>query len=294
MANNVIYRVTGRYMTGSEVTSYHLVSSDGQSLEVSKNKAIAMISRGLIENMRIQYSGDDVIIRGKGTNLNNLPVFDNKKAEFRSSNSPEQGTTSRTTRQNPMAQFKIIKRVMYRTSCVGYVVTDASGKELKINKSQANELALKGSFINADAQKYKPAGENEVKIILRGINCDLKKLPVILIDQNGQAVDTTKSNQEVNVRATQLKFSGILYNEEQKSRREFSQGDYMVCMPNGKVSILKASEAKGHIKRAEAKSAICDSYLGNVGKFQYEFYGKTKMPITPSIVMKWQVITMVK
>lgn len=294
MANNIIYRVTGRYMAGSEVTEYHLVGSDGSTMRVGKDKAILMISRGLIENMRVQYSGSDVIIRGKGTNLNTLPIYDIKKDNFRSNNTPAQGTTARTTRQNPMAQYKIIKRIMFKTSCVGYTIQDATGKEVNINSNKAKEMALRGFFINADARKYVPNGETESRIIIRGVGCDLKSLPVILVDQNGNTLDTTNKSQNITVRAYLSPKAGILYNSLKHTKTTFNARDYIICTPNGEIAIMPASVASNRMQLSMNNTAMCDSYFDNLKNFSIEFLGSTRRPITPDIVKKWRIVTIMK
>lgn len=285
------YRVTGRYMNGSEIQSYHLLGNDNSSLVVSRDKAILLISRGLIENMRVQYSGDNVIIRGKGINLNTLPVFDINKDKFRESNAPKTGNTKKNKMKNPMAQYRVTKRVMYKTSCVGYVIQDASGKEVRINRQKTIELAVKGLIINADAQKYTPAGSVESRLILRGTDGDLKKLPVILVDMNGNVVDTSKKNQNITVRATQSRKSGIIYCESNNSTKTFSSGDYIVVTPNGGLNIVAMSAARDKMQRSMDTYAICDTYLENLVNYSIEFFGQQKRKISPDIVTKWPIVT---
>lgn len=289
---SVVYRVTGRYMAGSEISAYHLVGSDGSSLVVNRDKAILMISRGLIENMRVQYSGDSVIIRGKGINLNNLPVFDINKSQFRGTNAPQTGTTKKTS-SNPLSQYRITKRIMYKTSCVGYVVQDASGREAKLNRDKTISFAVKGLIANAEAQKYTPSGSTEARLILRGVGCDLKSLPVILVDMNGNIVDTTKKNQSVTVRATQSRRSGILYCHSKKSTKTFSAGDYIVCTPSGGLNILGNTDAREKMQRAVESSAICDTYLDNLKDYSVEFLGQPRQTLPANVVMRWPVVTIV-
>lgn len=287
---NTVYRVTGRYMTGSEISAYHLVDENGSTLIVNRDKAILMISRGQIENMRVQYSGDDVIIRGKGINLNKLPVYDLNKAQFRGNNAPQSGTTKRTSSNNPMSQYRITKRIMYKTSCVGYVVQDASGREFRLTRDKTVEFAVKGLILNAEAQKYTPAGSNETKLLIRGINCDIRSLPTILVDMNGNSIDTSKKNQSVVVRATQIRRSGIIYKNDTKSVKTFSAGDYIVCTPTGGLNVLASSSAKGLIRRVSDTSAIGDTYLENLSNYSIEFFGSAKQGITAGMVKNWPIV----
>ena len=81
---NVLYSVTGRYMDGQKLVAYHLVGEDGSQAQEGKERVIWLIGKGVITNMRLQSgTNGEVIIRGKGVNLNNLPVFDIAKQQFR-------------------------------------------------------------------------------------------------------------------------------------------------------------------------------------------------------------------
>ena len=287
----ILYRVTGRYMAGSEVSAYHLNGDDGSNLAVSKEKAILMISRGQIENMRVQYSGDDVIIRGKGTNLNTLPIFDIKKSNFRDGNSPEHGSSAKTTRQNPMAQYKITKVMMYKTSCVGYVIQDTSGRELRIPRDKAIDFALKGLFINAEASKYRDSSSGDIKVKLRGVGCELRNLDKVLVDQNGNIVDTTKKASSLDVRATKVRKAGIIYNHIKKTKDIFKPGDYLICTPTGAIAVMKNDIAIKSMARSEATTAMCDNYLENLSNFSIEFIGEARNRITGNQVSSWRVVT---
>lgn len=291
MAEQIKYNVTGRYMTGSEVNGYHLVGSDGSSLKISRERAISMISRGFIENLRLQNNGDDVIIRGKGINLNDLPIFDLKNDKFRDSNTPETGTTHKNSNVNPLAQYKIVKRIMFKTNCVGYVLQDASGREAKLNRNKTIEYAVKGLVLNADVQKYTQADTKETRLILRGIGCDLKKLPIVIVDQNGNTIDTTNEHQKLNIRATRSRRAGIIYKEGTVEKQLFEPGDYIICTPNGGLKILKDEEAKTFISKSESETAICDSYLYNIKEYTIEFIGSGKQIMSPEIILKWTVIS---
>lgn len=290
----ISYRVTGKYMTGSEIVAYHLVGSNGEELDVRKDKAILMISRGLIENLRVQYSNDDVIIRGKGVNLNTLPIYDLKKEQFRGTNVPESGQTKKTSAVNPMSQYKITKRIMYKTSCVGYAIKDASGREANLNRQKTIDFALKGLIVNAEAQKFTKEGSTESTLVLRGIGCNLKSLPIILVDMNGNVVDTTKNSQSVLVRATQSRKAGIIYNEATHERKTFSVGDYIVCMPNGALQIMPYNMAKEHMRKSDSDSAICDTYLEGLKDFSIEFLGQSKQRLNPQVILKWPIVDIQK
>lgn len=291
---NKVYNVTGRYMSGTEVVGYHLVCSDGTSMEVGKEKAILMTSRGLIENIRVQYGTDNsVIIRGKGVNLNNLPIYDVNKSGFRQNNQPEISNINKKC-NNPLNQYKLIKRIMYKTSCVGYVLIDNSGKEIKINRSKMLEIAMNGLVVNAEARKYIPSGKSEAVMTIRGIGVDIKNLPTVFVDPNGNIIDTTKENQKVNLRATQLKRSGILYNSSDNTTLTFSAGDYLIVSITGNFVIIPKDKIGDKIIKSASSGAMCDDYLSNVDKYSIEFLGYNKNKISSTMILKWPVVTMVK
>ena len=122
----ITYRVVGRYMRGKETTGYHFIGSDDSSVQLNKERTIYMIGKGLIENMRIQTDGDEIVIRGKGINLLSLPVYDESKQDFRNNSASQLVANSNvqpknTSINNNMAQYTIIKRIMSKNNCIGLV-----------------------------------------------------------------------------------------------------------------------------------------------------------------------------
>lgn len=280
-----IFRVTGRYMTGTEVTGYHLINlTNGASLIANRERAIAMVGRGQVENMRIQYNGDDVQLRGKGINLTKLPVYDMKSNSIRGQNNAEP-----QKQKNGLGRFTIVKRVMYKTACVGYVLTDASGKEVNISREKVQDMAIKGLIKNADAQRYTPTGQTNSTIVIRGVGCDLKSLPVVVIDKNGESFDTSAKSQNTFVRASRLNKAGILYTAD-GLKRTFESGDYIIVLPTGKVTVLKAADARSKLSPSQNKTALCDNSMAKIGEYCIEFYGMKKCKLSASIVLGWQVV----
>ena len=296
MSNNEMFTATGRYMSGTKVASYHLVGDNGSVIIANRDKAILLISRGRVKNMRVQYSGDDVIIRGNGINLNTLPIFDIDKESFRNNGSTPQVRTTTTNNnantkvnaQNKLSQFEITKRIMYKTACVGYVITNINGQEKKISREQAKKLAMDGMIINVDASRY--INNGKIEIVLRGIGCELKKLPVVLVDANGKTVDTTKTDQTVEVRAVRLSKPGVLYNDEERTKKMFKAGDYMICLANGKISIMKSEDAMHKMHISSSPSVIGDNYAQNSRKYSFEFLGSPRSRLNEQIIYKWRIV----
>lgn len=289
--DNTVYKVVGRYMSGAEVEAYHLESIDGKrSVKAKKSIVIMLAARKQIVNMRVQYSGEDVIIRGNGINLNKLPVYDLNKEAMRNKNN------TNINKNGPISQYRITKRIMYQNKCVGYEVTSSKDESANVNRSKAIELATAGRIANAEAQRYN-GPDGMPRVILRGVQCDLKSLPMVYVDVNGNIITKESENNKVNVRVVQVKKPGILYNDREKQRKMFEANDFIVCTPNGKLNILKRESAVGKLtplnRDIEVKAAG-DNNLANIGDFSIEFLGEQKRQMTASIIYKWIVCRIVK
>ena len=280
MNGTVRYKVNGRYMNGSEVVAYNLVSNTGESIRVNREKAILMISRGLIENMRIQYCNDGVIIRGNKINLNTLPIFDVNKDNFRG---PKDTKTKR-------AEYLIVKRMMFKTSCIGYVLLDGNKREIKLNRQRVIDLASKGLVENAGVGKYQSKEDGTSRLGLRGLGCDLSKLPVVLVNKDGSLVDTSNDKQSVTVRASQVKKPGILYNAINGSKHTVKAGDFLVCTPDGKLVVMDALKARDHLQKVNKSSVIGDEYLSNIDKYSFEALGSTKVSMEARVITRWPIV----
>lgn len=293
--NNLTYRVTGRYMNGSNIVAYHLVGEDGSQIVATKERAIYMIGRGKIENMRIQASGDNIILRGKGINLNTLPIFDVNKSNFRG-NQASQAVASnnvapkKESAVNKMGQLEIKKRIMYKTNCLGYVVSDMSGKELKLSRKRVVELASQRLISNAIAQKYCPAGTNNVTVIIRGVGCDISKLPIVQVDEKGNVVEQVDY-----MRAVRMKRGGIIYDTTSNTKIVFRPGDYIICGNNAVLRALNFEEATKIIKVVHDRdTAICDKHLDNLKNYPIEMFGSSAQCVNPEQVKRWPIIKIEK
>lgn len=303
MANaNITYRVTGRYMTGSTVTAYHLVGEDGRQFVASKERIIFLIGKGAVENMRIQTNGDDMILRGKGINLNNLPVYDINKNNFRGNQASQTAAATNVAPKknsgvNPMGQFKLTKRIMYKTNCLGYIVTDLSGQEKKFSRKRVVELATQRLLSNAIVQRYTPKGATESQLILRGVGCDISTLPTVAVDQYGKIIDTEENNnkQEVYMRAVRMKRGGIVHDSKKNKRIAFEPGDYILCGINGTLRPIKQLEAKDIFTLSgDTTEAVCDDYLENLTNYPIELFGSPAQMLNPNQVKRWPIVKVSK
>lgn len=296
---NITYRVVGRYMDGQKLTGYHLVGSDGSQLPVNKERTIFMISSGKIENMRIQSdtSSDKngIIIRGKGVNLNNLPVYDERKQTFRGDDASQSVATNKVQPKkdsgfNAMGQFEITARIMKGTQCIGYVVIDGSGAQSKFSRKKILEIGLKKMLKNAEVQKFTKDGQ-ETQFILRGSGCNLSELPILILSDDGRIIDPSKKESGNSYRAMRVSRSGIVVSNNNNIRLQFSAGDFILCGVNGEFKIENVDNMSArYIVDKEASSAICDKYLSNVNDYSIEFFGQSPIQLSQSIILKWGIV----
>lgn len=173
LTSGVKYKVVGRYTSGSTVSAYHIVGDDGTQKKVNKAFLIRLIDKGLVTNCRVQMYNGEPIIRGNGINMNSLPVYDEQKKEMkivRQEVSTEAGTGNA---RSDLPNVMITKRIMDRSTCLGYEVVNESGESKLFKRDTVIEIALQKQIVNARVQRD---GNN---MILRGVGCSLDKLPVI-------------------------------------------------------------------------------------------------------------------
>jgi hypothetical protein len=279
--NTVMYRVVGRYMNGSNVTGYHLIGSDGSQVKVTKEHIVYLIGKGVIENMRVQANGNKLILRGRGVNLNELPIYDEKKEEFRGNNRGKVVS---------MGEMELTKRIMYKNKCLGYMVRDVSGKEWKLSREKVIDLALKKLIKNVTVQKYNDSTLGKVRLILRGVGCDLSKLPILIVDPTGKIIDPSK-DKDMTMRAVRLKRGGILYDKTNNIKIPFEAGDYIVCSIDG-MRVVKANDMDKNYKVETGYTmAACDNYLDKLNNYYIEIFGSEPKPIPSSVVLKWSIVS---
>lgn len=295
---NVIYTVTGRYMDGQRLVAYHLVGEDGSQAKEPKERVIVLIQQGLISNMRLQIgSNGEAIIRGKKINLNNLPVFDEAKQQFRgddisqsAANSSVSVKKSTVDNASTMGQYKILKRIMMKNKCLGYEIQDHSGRITRKKRDDVVRLATQKLISNAVANKYS-GKDGQLHIILRGVDCDLAKLPMLIVNEHGKIVDPTKDESAITVRCAYMKHGGTIHDSAKNKRINFKFGEYIICGINGSISIKSKEEvAKEYNIDKNSQSAICDDYLESVKNYYIEIFGSKKVQMTPNMVLGWAIL----
>lgn len=297
-SKTITYRVTGRYMSGSAVEAYHLVGEDGSQMRANKERIIYLIGRGQIENMRLQSNGSELIIRGKGINLNSLPIFDTNKNNFRDNPASQAVAATNVSPKkdsgiNVMGQMRLVKRIMYKTSCLGYIVADVNGVEKKIDRNRVIKLATQKLISNAVVQRWSPKGSTQSQLILRGVGCDINQLPVVTVDQNGNLIDPNEiAKQEyIYTRAVRMKRGGIIHDTVKNKNLSFESGDYIICGINGTLRPIKSDVAKDIlILDNSGNSAVCDEFLSNLEKYPVELFGGAVQSLKDTQVKKWPIV----
>lgn len=296
---NKNYSVTGRYMDGQKLIGYHLVGDDGEQLRVNRDRVIFLISKGMVRNMRIQVDKDNnIIIRGKGINLNKLPVFDEGKNQFRCNSISQEAANTKVHNKSvkgiepsSMGQYKIIKRIMYKNKCLGYELKDFSGRVTRKKRDNVIELAIQRLISNAVAQKYTKEGETVPQLILRGVDCDLGKLPILIVNEQGKIVDPNSSKSELTVRGAYMKRSGVVRNNMTDEVTTFKAGDFILCCADGYIKIEeRINVEKEFTTDTEVSSAICDDYLGKTKNYSVEIFGSKPIPLTTEMIKSWVIL----
>jgi hypothetical protein len=258
-----------------------------------------MIGKGLISNMRIQFGANkEAIIRGKGVNLNNLPVYDQGKQQFRNNDISQQAANSKVSTAkssvdgaNQMGQYTILKRIMYKNNCLGYEVQDYSGAITRKKRDNVINLAVQKLISNAVAQKYTRPGKTSPEIILRGVGCDLNKLPILIVDNNGKIIDPTVDKSGLTVRSAYMKNSGLIRNTLNGTTVTFKAGDFIICGANGDIAIKSRLEVeKEYTKANDNNSAICDDYLNGPTNYSIEIFGNKSIQLTDKMIKSWVIL----
>ena len=292
----VKYRVTGRYMDGQKLIGYHLVGEDGSQSQESKDRVVYLIEKGVIANLRIQMGiNGEVIIRGKGINLNKLPVFDEGKQQFRSDSISQEVANGKVNASgadtqciSKMGQYTVVRRIMYKNNCLGYELKDYSGHITRKKRDEVVQLAIQRLISNVAAHKTLIRETGETKIVLRGIGIELRNLPYIIVDDNGSLINP-ESGHNITVRCKQLSSGGVLKNTETGDIKFFNKGEYAICLPNSSVIILSEDEFNKKYKEVNNMTSALSDYYIRDEKYSIEIFGESIKKITQQLIQEWTI-----
>lgn len=156
----VRYKLTGRYMEGTQIIGFHILSSSGESIKCKKADVEKLAERGIIDNCRlIEFNGVNYI-KGVGIRISELPVMNLRSGESIND------TTGREC-------LSVTKRIMSGNNVEGYVVVDTNNKQYRLSKEKVWQLARQKLISNVTAQL------NGKQKILRGVGIELRELPTV-------------------------------------------------------------------------------------------------------------------
>jgi hypothetical protein len=243
--------------------------------------------------MRISTNNGEVIIRGKGINLNSLPVYDEGKQKYRpgvvSQNVAVASAKPREIQSRTnMEKFKIIKRIMDKTSCVGYVLEDVSGNTRRISRETVLKLAEGNRISNAVVSKTFDQVTGQQVVSLRGVNgCSLKQLPILIVE-GGRIVDPSTNKSSVTIRAVRMKCAGQIVNNSSKSVDRFNVGDFIIVKVDGNLKVIPGTEfIQKYRPEKSCSAATCDNYLDCLSDYTIEIYGSNSTKVSPNQVKTW-------
>ena len=183
--DKITYSIVGRYMTGSAVSAYHLISSDNREIKATRELVCFLVGKGLIVNCKGQMNGNDIALRGVGISLSELPVKNERTGEI--SNIDGNRNTKDTS---VFSQWAIVARLMHENKCVGYIVRNSGGIEKKLDRNTIIQLANEKKISNARINM-----SNNVPI-LRGYGVELDKLPSVqLLVANKNRTEVVKTTE---------------------------------------------------------------------------------------------------
>lgn len=175
-ARRMQYQIVGRYMNGKEVTAYHLQSIEtGKAGRYSREQVAYLVGRDQVTNCVGQIYKDGLLLRGKGMSLDSLPI---QQENGTLKNTENIGRVRRgTSATDAMEQFLIVGTLKAGRNTVGYIIQNAGCGIKRVNRQKVIELARAGKIGNARVQNYKDKQTGQVKVLLRGVDCNLDALP---------------------------------------------------------------------------------------------------------------------
>lgn len=274
-SKNTNYIVTGRYMDGNKVIGYHLVGDNGSEVRESRERIIRLISMGLVRNMRLQDGPNGtLIIRGKGVNLNELPVYDPNKNKLRN-------IENKVNIQNNIRKYNIVKKIYtIDNKLLGYVIKDTTYGDNKVVRAQnIVDMINRGIIENAVLSQV-----GNKKIVR--IHDDVQ----IAYSRDGKILDTNEK-QSLTVRALRVEKPAILRDNLNNTSKQLNAGEFIILDVNGNLRILDGEQIAREFNKANVNIANSDLTKNRVKGIDIEFLGINKTFSIESIMEKGQILS---
>lgn len=157
---NETFKIIGRYMKGTELVGYQLVSSNGEQVKMSKKSVEDLINKGLIPECRLAKYEGKIYVRG--VRASELPVMNINTGIIKDG------------KLEVIQTYRITHRIIQGGKVIGYQIQDNQGNVHNVTQDKAWQLASKKMLINAAAGFI---GKTKV---IKGTEIELRRLPYIL------------------------------------------------------------------------------------------------------------------
>lgn len=168
--SRINYQIVGRQMDGKEVTGYYIESIENNKRAfMTKEQICYLIGRDQITNCTAQLVADDVLLRGKGMSLNDLPII---STDGQLRNTDNLGKVRKgASAEDALNQYLIIGKLTSGRKTVGYMIQNAGCGTKRVSRTDILKLARAGKIGNARVQNYNGSE------LLRGVGINLDELP---------------------------------------------------------------------------------------------------------------------
>ena len=165
----MLYRLVGQCKNGVKVEGYIIEDQSNNRNYIPKQELERLVMLKKVVNAHGQLYNGKFYIKGKNCKLTDLPILDCKG-----------NLIPRNGQRKVTPYMRIIKRVVKGKDTIAYQLEVKHNENGNIEsgvvpRETVLQFAETGVLINARVQK------DGGKSILRGVNCDLSKLPIVRV-----------------------------------------------------------------------------------------------------------------
>lgn len=160
--NGIKYKVVGRCMDGVKVIGYVVINNLGIKEYKVKDELYQLALDKHVVNCSAQLYDDKVVLKGIGCQLAKLPKLN------------KYGETIEKVENNTKTAI-IVGKITDRKEVVGYRVQFNDGNNINYKNISRDKLLILAKNKKIDNARVQMLNN---KMLLRGVNCDLTKLPV--------------------------------------------------------------------------------------------------------------------